>query len=94
MPITLDDKLMPVARLAKVLNVHVGTVYRWGAAKGVRGHRLNLLRVGGRTYVDRDDWDRFVHALNNRNVSPPKDQARGTERTEKGIDDELDAAGL
>ena len=45
--VTLDEQLTPVVKLAKKLKVHVSTVYRWGAPKGVRGHQLKLLRVGG-----------------------------------------------
>ena len=40
-------------------------MYRWGSPRGVRGHRLPLIRIGGRTYVERSAWDAFYDALNN-----------------------------
>ena len=47
---------------------------------GVRGHRLRLTRIGGRTYVFRGDWDAFVNTLNKRpprNLRPRHARAAG-----------------
>ena len=88
-----DKDPIPINELARVLDVHVSTVFRWGSPRGVRGQRLRLLRLGGRTYVERAAWDAFVCALN----SPSADTAK-MEAQQAGdqpvVDAELDAAGF
>ncbi len=92
--VTLDEQLTPVVKLAKKLKVHVSTVYRWGAPKGVRGHQLKLLSVGGRTYVRNADWQAFLQALNKHTVRESQDQTRMRRQGDHVTDTELDAAGL
>lgn len=41
----------------------VSTVWRWHR-KGVRGHRLEGVIIGGQTYVSDEALDRFLAALN------------------------------
>ena len=84
---------MPINELARVLDVHISTVVRWGSPRGVRGQRLRLTRIGGRTYVRRVDWDAFLRALN----SPPADTADVAApqvNDQAVVDAELDAAGF
>lgn len=83
---------MPVNGLAKGVDKNVGTIYRWGSPRGVRGHRLRLTRIGGRTYVFRADWEAFMAALNNGSVVMG-DVAQERMPSSK-IDAELDAAGF
>ena len=45
--------------VAKQLNVHISTVYRW-TLRGVRGRRMKYFLVGGRRYVDADDLPQFL----------------------------------
>lgn len=57
--------------LASVLGVHPSTVFRW-AGQGVRGTRLQITRIGGRTGVTPSDVRGFLAALNNPGpASPP-----------------------
>ena len=92
MTVMLDEELTPVVKLAKALKVHVSTIYRWGTGKGVRGHKLRLLRIGGRTFVQRSDWLAFVDALNQGSNVALATAEKETPTSD--IDAELDAAGL
>jgi hypothetical protein len=94
MPKLPDRDPTPVTELAKALDKHVATVYRWGSPRGVRGHRLRLTRIGGRTYVYHADWEAFENALNADHVPGSQDPARARGQREDGIDAELDAAGF
>lgn len=83
---------MPVNGLAKAVDKNLATIYRWGSPRGVRGHRLRLTRIGGRTYVFRADWEAFMDALNS-GSAVTGDVAQERIHSSK-IDAELDAAGL
>jgi hypothetical protein len=41
---------------------HPATVYRW-VARGLRGHRLESIRLGGTLYTSREALQRFAEAL-------------------------------
>lgn len=85
-------KMQPINALAKDFGVHVSTIFRWGSPKGVRGHRLRLTRIGGRTYVLQSDLETFLNALNERtdSVTELPQERMSSSRVEA----ELDAAGL
>lgn len=51
-----------VADAARGLGVHEATLFRW-AREGVAGHRLRLIKVGGRTGVCASDVEAFVLAV-------------------------------
>ena len=85
-----DKDPLPVNELAKAMEKHVATIYRWGSRRGVRGHRLRLVRLGGRTYVYRRDWDAFIAAIND----CPAGLAIDHLEPESSTDAELDAAGF
>lgn len=88
-----DKDPMPINELARECDVHVSTVYRWGSARGVRGQRLRLLRIGGRTYVQKSDWEIFLRTLNN----PPADTAEIVAQRagdQAVVNAKLDAAGF
>jgi hypothetical protein len=64
------DSLIPIvdtARINGVLNLptppHCVTLHRW-CTRGVGGHRLNKVRVGGRTYIAANDLRAFITAIN------------------------------
>lgn len=90
----INVELTLVVQLAKSLGVHVSTVYRWGSPCGVRGHRLRLTRIGGRTYVYRCDWDAFCRALNGEAVEKPQAEHAVQPAGNDLIDAKLDAAGF
>lgn len=63
------DDLVALIDIPKVLpprngkRVHKSTVFRW-ASRGVRGHTLETVAIGGRTFTSREALDRFLKALN------------------------------
>lgn len=61
------DELLPLARAGRVLNPaappHNSTLWRW-ALGGVRGVKLETVRIGGRTFTSREALLRFMAALN------------------------------
>ena len=85
---------MTVIELAKALRKNVATVYRWGSPRGVRGHRLPMLHIGGRTYVEKSAYEAFHNALNKGPDSSISADAAREDSAPDEIDAELDAAGL
>ena len=55
----LPTERLSLNEVAKQLNVHISTVFRW-SFRGVRGRRLKSFLVGGRRYVDADDLAQFL----------------------------------
>lgn len=68
LPLSLGRTLFPPSPSGKP--VSVATLRRWHA-KGVRGVKLQLERVGGRLFVSRDEAERFIAACNGRSVAKP-----------------------
>ncbi len=66
--ISLDEQLVGLSDVPGMLpsiggkRVHRATVYRW-VQRGIRGHRLEALCVGGRRVTSRQALDRFFQAL-------------------------------
>ena len=56
---------MPLSRASDFIpgNPHVATLWRW-VSKGVRGVKLSVVRVGGRTMVTPDSIETFLNRLN------------------------------
>lgn len=55
----LDAERLSLADAARRLNVHPGTCWRW-ALKGVHGHTLPTILVGGRRFVLLRDLEAFL----------------------------------
>jgi hypothetical protein len=89
-----DQDPLPVNQLARALDKNVATIYRWGSPRGVRGHRLRLTRIGGRTAVFRRDLECFLAALNSDSAPGPSNQADAAQGLKELVDAELDAAGF
>ena len=53
----VPERLPPSPRTGR--GVHRATVFRW-IANGVRGVRLEVVRIGGSTYVEQEVLQRFV----------------------------------
>lgn len=60
------EQLVPLHDVPKILplrgngkRIHISAVYRW-AQRGVRGTRLEVVRVGGTTYTSREALQRFA----------------------------------
>lgn len=93
-PIALADaaKLLPKNRSGKA--VHVATLYRW-AARGHKGVRLEIVRLGGRVYTSAAALERFIArcSAGGRAVDTPAKPGRKTAGYERAAR-ELAAAGI
>ena len=61
-----SEQLVPLNEVPKLLpargngkRIHISAIYRW-AQRGVRGTRLEVIRVGGTTYTSREALQRFA----------------------------------
>ena len=61
-----NEQLVPLHDVPKILpargngkRIHISAVYRW-AQRGIRGTRLEVVRVGGTTYTSREALQRFA----------------------------------
>lgn len=59
----LTAKRYSLTEVAKLLHVHPSTVWRW-KLRGVRGHRLQTVVIGGTRYVLEADLNKFLVAMN------------------------------
>jgi hypothetical protein len=93
-----DEQLLTLVEAARRLpsrrcgkRVHSATVYRW-ISRGIRGVRLESIRVGGSTYTSAEAIQRFAHKLSGgaaEHCQPH--QSRGVSRD---VECELDDAGI
>ena len=67
--------------------MHISTIWRW-AQRGVRGHKLRLVRCGG-TYILRSDPERFLAAINDQTPVEVTTPAGGSQSAKVAA--ELDA---
>ena len=90
-----SEEILP---LNKALNAwvptrpHLSTGWRW-AHRGVRGHKLETIRIGGVTCTSRQAIERFLSALNGRDVTPVT-TSRTRESEIARAERELAAAGV
>jgi hypothetical protein len=82
-----NEELIPIRQVPSKLparangkQVHVTTVYRW-INNGVRGVKLESLKVGGTTYTSAEALQRFAEALSHPAAlsTPPYSLARQRE---------------
>ena len=93
----LVEEILPLAEAARRLPrlragrpTHPSTLWRW-ASRGVRGVRLETVRVGGTTATSTEALKRFCAALNGEPAAAPSPAPiTAPGRTEA----ELDAIGL
>jgi hypothetical protein len=88
----LSETRIPINTLARELSVHVSTVWRW-TLRGVRGHRLERITIGGRTYTTREAFERFVSATNGEKL-PARRTNRQREADQRRAEMELEALGM
>jgi hypothetical protein len=85
----MQEHLVPMRDVPKLLParangrpLHLSACYRW-IEKGVRGTRLESIRVGGTTYTSREALQRFAEHLSHEAASavaappPPQRHTRG-----------------
>ena len=61
--LSLTDAAKEVPRPEGQKPPHVATVWRW-AIKGVRGNKLEIVKIGSRKFTSREAITRFVAAAN------------------------------
>lgn len=99
MPIDpLAGNLLTLAQAARALptrrrgsKVAVSTVWRW-ATRGIRGVRLEIVRVGGVTYTTAAAIRDFVEQTNSA-ASPGQSPSRPSRRSQRAVAD-LDRLGI
>ena len=83
-----------VREAAQALDKHTSTLFRWNL-RGVRGHRLRMVLIGGQRYVLRRDLIAFLRAINDEAAAPPAAR-RSTNREDEiaRAEAELTEAGI
>jgi len=86
-----NERLRPLNRASAVVpsHPHTSTIVRW-ALRGVRGHRLETVVIGGRRYTSVEAIERFISALSNEPCqSEPLSRRREEEidRAERKLDE-------
>lgn len=89
------DKIISLNEAANLLGrrVSYSTWWRWGN-RGVRGHRLSLTRVGGRTMVSVESLQAFIAAINGEPGQPAARTNRQRQAAVKKAEAECAAAGI
>jgi len=71
-----QEELVPIRNVPKHLpprptgkRVHISAVYRW-LLRGIRGIRLESLKIGGTTYTSKEALQRFADRLSNTSHAP------------------------
>jgi len=94
----IDVSTEELAPLAKASNLwvptrpHVATIWRW-ATRGIRGVKLDIVRIGGSTCTSREAVGRFLSAINGRDVLP-SDTSKRREAEISRAERELASAGV
>ena len=78
MEVILNSPRFSMFEAAKLLNVHVATIWRWHL-RGVRGRKLRTMLLGGRRYVLASDLEKF---LAGGTTTPSQDDAELRRRAE------------
>jgi hypothetical protein len=75
------ETLVPWQQAAKHVpgQPHISTLHRW-RLKGVKGHRLETLSVGGRRFTSREAIDRFIVAGNSSDAPAAAPSFTATQR--------------
>lgn len=89
-PVVASNEYLSLKQAAAAIPTrpHVCTIWRW-VSRGVRGHRLRTVKIGGQTYTTAKDIDAFLSAINGGPVSVGGDRARHLKRVNKQLDAEL-----
>jgi hypothetical protein len=88
--LTLSQAAKRLPRLRDDRPVAPSTLWRWATA-GLRGIRLETIRVGGATCTSREALGRFLDALNGR---PAQIDSHSQARHDESVEAELAARGI
>lgn len=96
MPIDIStETLAPLAQASNrwvPTRPHVATVRRW-AVHGIRGHKLDTIRIGGITCTSQEAIGRFLSAINGHDVTPANTSHQREQEIARA-ERELAAAGV
>jgi hypothetical protein len=83
-----DETKVSLPDLAKRLDVHISTVWRW-CLRGVRSHRLESFSIGGRRYTTGEAFARWSGLING--STPPirtsSQRAAALRQADRDLDD-------
>lgn len=90
--VSLDDAAKHLPRRREGKLVHLGTLYRW-ISHGVKGQKLECIRIGGSTCTSLQALQRFCDRLSGDDSTPPQN-TRTRKRKIAKAESELAAAGI
>ena len=85
------ERVLTLAEATRVLprrhgkTVHLATLYRWHS-RGLRGVRLETIRIGGRLCTSWEALQRFFERLSTGEVPPPTKPSRAATAAEKKLE--------
>jgi len=91
--ITLSEATEHLPRRRAGKRPHIATLYRW-AQRGVRGVKLETIRVGGTLCTSLEALQQFCECCTNPNTAPTSQSTRTRGRQMKQAEAELTAAGI
>jgi hypothetical protein len=93
-----SEELVPLTNVATMVpprpngkRMAVTTAWRW-ATVGVRGHKIEVVRIGGSKYTSREALGRFLKAINSPDQKPAMRKTR--KRRIAAAERVLDKAGV
>ncbi len=89
--LSLTDAAARLPRRRKGKKPHVATLYRW-AKRGVKGHRLETIQIGGTLCTSSEAMQRLFNALGGE--SPTAVTSPSRKREIRKAERELEAAGI
>jgi excisionase family DNA binding protein len=85
----LDAPRLSITQAARKLGVSLATLHRW-RQRGIRGQRLRFVRIGNKSFVLRDELERFLAGCSD----PPADDGRDDDYEQRVAEAELRAAAM
>jgi hypothetical protein len=77
----LSETRISLNELAREQNVALSTCWRW-CLRGIKGHTLESIAIGGRKFTTREAFARFIAATNGESVPHRSSQQRSREQRE------------
>lgn len=94
-PAILAETRRTLTQLARREGVNPATIWRW-RTKGIRGHKLDAVLIGGRWFTSDEAFARFVEATNGAEPTPlaPPASPDKPARSKRDASEKLAAAGF
>ena len=91
--LTQVPKLSEIPKLRGGKRPHVATIYRW-AQNGVRGVKLETVRLGGTVCTSVEAIQRFVKQLSDPNATTSPSPTKARQRQVEAAERQLSQAGI